>query len=519
MVKQAPRRRYRPPVTGASGPLSALFPVAENRAAPRGPARTAVLVAAYLVAIAAGAVVLVVRIGGRSPLDSIWAEDGTVFLPWALAHPWQLFVPYAGYLELLPRLIGQLAASLPVRDAATVFTISGVVVDSAAAVFVWHASAGHVRSGWLRTLLPAAVLLLSIAPLEIADSGVNAAWYLLFALFWAALWRPQTRSGMALAALIGFLSAATEPLSVIIAPLFLLRLIALRRVREHAVTAGWAAGLLLQLPVMHSAHRSRLGNLAPFKTSLGFYLHDVVLRFPGWRLSWSLESALGRNGATVLVGIVLAVLLGAIVVLSGARIRIFTAAAVGTGFLLAITGATVSNWVGVYHVFESDEPGSRYTALPTFLLEATLIVAVDALLTRARERRSGYEAEDPDPYAAPYTEATYAEAPYAGAPYPEAPYPEAPYAGILQEPGSRAGRNAPRFAAVVAVVVLVAGLGAGWVTDFRNADGRGATPSWAPSVAYLLTTCQDSGPGGTVDMTMREAPHRTIAIPCANIRG
>ena len=80
---------------------------------------------------------------------------------------------------------------LPLPEAAAAFAIAGAVIASAVALFVFHASAGHIHSGWLRGLLAAAVLLLPVAPLEIADSGVNTPWYLLFALFWAALWRPR----------------------------------------------------------------------------------------------------------------------------------------------------------------------------------------------------------------------------------------------------------------------------------------------------------------------------------------
>jgi hypothetical protein len=44
--------------------------------------------------------------------------------------------------------------------------------------------------------------------MEIADSGVNAPWYLLLAVFWALLWRPRTRAGMAVAAFVAFAAAA-----------------------------------------------------------------------------------------------------------------------------------------------------------------------------------------------------------------------------------------------------------------------------------------------------------------------
>ena len=47
-----------------------------------------------------------------------------------------------------------------------------------------------------------------------------------------------------------WLFASSEILALIYAPLVLLRVVALPRWREHAVTAGWLAGLLVQVPVV-----------------------------------------------------------------------------------------------------------------------------------------------------------------------------------------------------------------------------------------------------------------------------
>ena len=109
------------------------------------------------------------------------------------------------------------------------------------ALFIYHALDGWVRSPWLRALAGAALILLPLAPIEIADSAVGAPWYVLTALFFALLWRPKNWAGMTAAALVAFAAASSEILAVIYAPLVLLRLVALPRWREHAVTAGWLA--------------------------------------------------------------------------------------------------------------------------------------------------------------------------------------------------------------------------------------------------------------------------------------
>ena len=476
MVKQALRQRYQAAQPNAGALLPQLFPGPPQRQAASS-GRVALRALLSGIALAAGAVVLLLRIAGPSPVTTIWAEDRVVFLVGALAGPRHLFAPYAGYLQLLPRLIAQFVSFLPLPDAAAAFAISGAVIAAAVALFVFHASAGHIQSAWLRGLLAAAVLLLPVAPLEIADSGVDTPWYLLFALFWAALWRPRTRGGMALAALIALLAGASTPLALALAPLLIVRIAGLRQLREHAVTAGLAAGLLLQLPVIHAAHNSRTGQHASPRGVLSFVAHDVVLPALGWHLDWWLQAALGRNGATLLVGCALAAVFGAIALTAPARVRLVAAAALGCGFLLAVAAATLSRWVTVDPAYVHFEPGSRYTTLPIFLMEAAVIVAVDNVIRRARERaRSDEQA--------------------------------AAFGGSVWTGWARAR------GATAAAAALVVALSFGWITDFRSDNGRAGGTLWAPIAAGWLAYCQ-SHPDGAVRTTPVDGT--SVVIPCAHL--
>jgi len=476
VVKQALRQRYQAARPDSGALLRELFPEPPQRQ-PASPGRVVLRTVGSVAALAAGAAVLLARIAGPSPMTTIWAEDRTVFLVGALAGPRHLFASYAGYLQLLPRLIAQLTAFLPLPDAAVAFAVSGAVIASAVALFVFHASAGHIHSVWLRGLLAAAVLLLPVAPLEIADSGVNTPWYLLFALFWAGLWRPRGRGGMALAATVAFLAGASTPLALALAPLLIARIAALPRVREHAVTAGLIAGLLLQLPVIGAAHNSRLDRPGGPHRVLGFVAHDVVLPALGWHLDWWLQAAVGRNGALLLVACVLAAVFGAIAITQPVRVRLVAAFALGCGFLLAAAAATLSPWVAAEPVDFRIEPGSRYTTLPIFLMEAAVIVAVDNIVRRARERAR------PDEQAAAFG--------------------LSPWTGLARARGA------------TAVAVLVMALSVGWVTDFRSGNGRSGGAAWAPIAASWLAHCQRD-PGGAV-----RAPsvHQiSVVMPCANLR-
>ena len=412
-------------------------------------------------AVPLGVLVMLARVAGPVPAwDSIYGEDLGIFLVQALQHPWHLLVPYAGYLQLVPRLIAQFAVYLPLRDAAAAFAITGALVTTGCALFIFHASAGHVRSAVLRLVLALAVVLLPVAQLEIADSGVNCPWYLLCALFWAVLWRPGTRAGMAGAAAAGFLTAASTTMSVLFAPLLLARVIALPRLREHAVTAGWAAGCLLQVPSVVSnlgSAQSRAAHPASPGPVLAFYGHEVVLPALGWHLAWRLQASAGRNGATLIIGAILAAFFGWALLTQRGQARVFVAASLITGFLAAASGATLKPGVTASTVTENSESGSRYTALPVFLIEAAAVVAAGSFICRSQHR----------------------------------------------------------LRTVAAVTALAGVLSAGWVTDFRYPGWRGGTINWPPAATAWLHACQHTpdgvirGPAGL--------PART-AIPCASLR-
>jgi hypothetical protein len=451
------------PAFGRVGRLVApLFPEAPpTETAPA--ARRWLVAAAYLVCLCAGAALSLARYVGAPPWKTIYAEDLPVYLVEALAHPWRsLFSSYAGYLQLVPRIIGQFVSLLPVHDAAAGFAVIGALVTSGCALFVFRVSTGHVRHPLMRVLLALSVVLLPVSLLQIANSGVNTPWYLLIALFWAMLWRPRSAGGMAGAALIGFAAAASNVTAVVFAVLVVARLIALPRVREHAVTAGWLAGCLLQLPYFlnsESSSSSRVSQLAPLGHSTAFYGHDVLLPAFGWHLSWVLRDWWDRNYALLLVGGVLAIVVVVILVTGIARVRAFTVAALVFGFLFAVFSATVTFWVWRNTITPAGESGARYTCLPILLITAVLIVAVDSK---------------------------------------------------FMESGLK------RLAGAAAAAVLIAVLCAGWIPDFRYTAGRTTAPLWAPTATRWLDTCQHHD---AVRFYDTYDGNTTLVIPCSRIKG
>ncbi len=432
-------------------------------------------VAVQVMAVGVAAILLLERIPGTPAWGGIYAEDLSVFLIDALQHPWHnLFMPNAGYMGLVPQALGLVAAWLPLRAAAAFFAIAGALIASLCALFIFHASAGHIRSPGLRALLAAAVVLLPVASIEIADSGVNTPWYLMMALFWAMLWRPRTRTGMAVAALLAYLTLTSNALAGVLAPLLLLRVVALPRWREHAVTIGFALGCLTQLPyVLGNAggQHSRIAHPAQLAASAKFYEHRVVETSLGWHLSWVLKDNLGIDKATLLVGVLLAVFFGWALVTGSARIRLFVLAALVTGFVFSMVATTVTWWV-VGADSPANQDGSRYTDLPILLIQTAAIVVIGSRLRGSQAR------------------------------------------------GSRARGPSPRVSArsIAAVTALVAVLAVGWISDYRDPGNRSHVVVWAQASASWLRACQHD-PTGVI--TVRTAPGNapTTWVPCANVHG
>lgn len=383
---------------GVPGALRALFPL-PPAAAPRTWTRRGTAAVIQIAASGLGAWVLLLRIPGLPSWDAVYAEDYWAFLLGAYRQPWHLFVALGGYEQFLQRVVAQIVAYLPMADADLAFATVGAVITAGCALFIFHASSGHIRSVPLRALLAVAVILLSSAPMEIADSTVAVSFYLLLAMFWAALWRPRTPAGKAAAAVVAFITAASTSIVILFAPLLAIRVIALRRFSEHAVTAGWLAGCLVQLPVIivsYAQGQSRLTSYGPsagtnnrLGGSLTFYVHDVILRAIGWHVSWRLESLTGRDWATVIVAVVLAAVFGVIMATQPGT-RPFVVTALLTGFVFCVVSTILTPWVTAWPVTIQREAAARYTALPIFLIEAAVIIGVDCALRRqrgVRERR------------------------------------------------------------------------------------------------------------------------------------
>jgi hypothetical protein len=344
--------------------------------------RTFRIAIAYAAVLGLGAGVLLIRQAGTPSWSTLWAEDGGVFLPRALAHPWSsLFHEQAGYLQLVPQLIADIVALFPARPDAAGFAIAGALVASSCAIFAYHASSGHIHRPGLRALLACSVILLPTAVIEIANSGVDAPWYLMYALFWALIWRPRSRRGQGVAAALAFVTMASNILNLLYLPLVAARVVALPRAREQAVTFGWLAGIGYQIPgILQSREPDRIG---PVPAAFHFYgQHGLVAAVAGWRLALRLQAAAGIPACIAIAALVVAAVAVWAAWPGGSRVRVLTVAALGMGIILTVVPALLRTWIGPATSSDIWVPGSRYTTSAILLIDAIAIVGVDAFLRR-----------------------------------------------------------------------------------------------------------------------------------------
>jgi hypothetical protein len=414
-----------------------------------------------------GAVVALLRVAGVHVWDTGYSDDAYVFIPDALAHPWQLLFPYGNYEELLPRLLDQLISYLPLIYVGKALAVTGALVDSLCALFIYHATKDLIASRWLRVAAAAALLLQPLVLLEQLDNVVNTPWLLMIACFVALFWRPSGRAGLVASGLVAFTAASGEFLLVIFAPVVLLRLFwAPRRWREHVVTICWAAGLAVQVPVYLYGKAKHL-NRHIVGHGLGYALYGyavrVVQRVPGMVFPSDLNKVIGVPAASAIIGVLLAAGLVWALVTGTRRSRAFIVSAVVVGF----TETVITSLLAKY--------ANRYDFVDVMLLTLAVLVAVDTHWQRA-------EAAAADPRAAP---------------------------------APRARRTRAR----IAVAVLACFLVAMWGTGYRHTRAwPGRNPDWAAFVQQWQAECHDSTTG-SLHLRALTAGTRADTIPCSKIVG
>lgn len=332
-----------------------------------------------LVCFLAIAAALQLLLAGPESIKALFAEDGAVYLGGGLTHGFldSLASPYAGYLVVIPRLLGEAGATLPLRYAPEVMNLGAVLLVGLSAVAVWVASAGLIRSTYLRVLLVALTLLPPASGLETVVTATNVPWYTGFAIFWLLFWKPETTRGAALGALLILLAGLSSPMLLFFVPLAALRAIAVRDRRDALIVGAFALALAIQAPVTALGEKA----IDPLWSTniLTTFLQRVVagsalgleLGGEAWaEWGWAFLIAISLAVAAALVGLALRASSGRLF----AVIAILTGAAMflASGYQRAL-GPTMVWFEGEYNAL-----GARYAMVPALLIASAAIVLADS---------------------------------------------------------------------------------------------------------------------------------------------
>ena len=348
----------------------------------RGKLRAApAMLASAAVALLAG--LLLLRQAVASAWDTIWAEDGFEFLADALSgNPLATVLePHGGYIHLPPRAAAAITALLPLDAAAVTFAVIWALVVALLAAFVYAASAEILRSRALRLALAALAALLPAAGSELLGNATNLHFWLVHACFWAFVWRSTTVPALASRTTVVAVTALSDPLTLLFAPLALWNAVARRERRELMVPAALVAGLAVQLGVTALAGEppQRLTAFDPADLPLLYALRVTGSLLVGDRFLDDAWLSLGRLFA---YGSLIAV--GAALVAGAARVRgatrLFVAVAAGYSVLLfgvflagrGTAGMRPGTDEATWHL-----AGARFTYAPILLLTAALLALVD----------------------------------------------------------------------------------------------------------------------------------------------
>jgi len=325
----------------------------------------------------------VARLRMSDSADTMWAEDGQVFLTGAI-NGTPLLEPYAGYLHLAPRLMASATARMPADLWAIGLTAGCCLAYGVIGVVVYVSTATLPLSLVGRVALALIPVMVPMAPREILANTANLHWFLLWLAPWLFLARPRTwRTSIGLAA-VTLVSTLTEIQMLLFAPLLLLWL---RDRRRWPIAAAALLGLGAQvLATINHPRQSISGHAST--TSL---IEGYALQVGGGAFVSPLDHILGfvsRLGlASSFVFVVPFLVAAATWAVYGPRPRWLAAMLVAASIAVwtiafRLNAGPPSDW----STFAPErilllEP-IRYAAVPAMYLLATAVLALDCLIRR-----------------------------------------------------------------------------------------------------------------------------------------
>lgn len=330
--------------------------------------------------------------------DTLWAEDGRNFLQGALdkGPVDSLLIPYAGYLQALPRLAASVTVQVvPVQFYALAMTAAACLAAGAMAAIVFVCSGDVIR--WMPSRLIVAMLtvLAPLAPREVLGNMANVHTLVLWTLFWTLMYRPKTRAGsyaLAVAALLGSLS---EIQVIFLLPLLLWHPLDRSRMWPRA---GYLFGALAQLAVTILWPREASSNtpLGYSSVGFGFLINSVV---PFWVPQKSVGPVVSWGGPALCLALAVPFALALVVCLRFGTLTQRVAALGLTGLAVVVYVVSVyENPHSYYDYANLSAAGlrtlwlARYGVGPSMMLGAVLALAAAVAAEHRRQRLRGNSA-------------------------------------------------------------------------------------------------------------------------------
>ena len=298
-----------------------------------------------------------------------WAEDGWRWYPDAYYQGWHaLFVPYGGYLQSICRLVALAAQPFPLAWAPTIFSLSALAIQVAAASFLLSARLDRVWPSKPARVAFATIYLLLPNSFEVYANLTNAQWHLsLLAFLLLVADPPRTAVGRIGDCLLLLLSGLSGPFCIFLLPVAILRFW-----RDRTGDRAWRlAPVLLCCIIQASCALGSGRGAAPLLGAGPRRLACIVaLQIIGGtllgrhRLPGILHHAMWLDGA-IPVAITLAALALAIAALlrGNALLRqfcLYAALVFAAGLLRPATGSAIPAWL----LFSQPDIGDRYYILP-----------------------------------------------------------------------------------------------------------------------------------------------------------
>ena len=309
----------------------------------------------------------------------IWAEESSVFLVGAWSRPFfrELIAPEFGYYSIWDNAFAAVAAHptmLPYD--ALLFTWSGVLILLLTGWFVYQAEFLPTRLA--RTL--AVLGLIFVAPsVETWLNLINSEFF--FGIAAAVILASDAARHRLARGLMLALAVLSGPITTLLAPLFVLRALLLRRRGEVLQAAIVCAGALVQVGIALTTHTSnRKVHLDPLTLGPVLFNKQYVLLFCDRLIAKEtylvmLDKLHFSKPWLMLTWLLTLILTAALAWLLRRNRAALTL--LGTGFYLALLESALALNGGLNHVGPGG--GERYAFTPNVLLTLALVTAAFAL--------------------------------------------------------------------------------------------------------------------------------------------